>query len=132
MRHAFIYHGAFERNHATITPGATTFEGTDGARHEILPWPSSAFVRFGYMEKAGKKFCAVRVADREADVIVKNEVVLEPGRHVGFGVRFGPEATLVEDDSVVLTLLEDLIKKNADQATALLGIRDRLKKAIKR
>ncbi len=132
MRHAFTYHGALERNLPKLTPGAKTFEGTDGKVHDLPEVPSSAYLHVGYMEKAGKKFCAVRVADRDDDVIVKNELVLEPGRHVGFGVRFGPDPVLVDDDTVVLTLVEDLIKKNADQATPLLRIRDRLKKAIKR
>jgi hypothetical protein len=132
MRHAFVYHGALERNLPNLKPGATTFEGTDGAQHDLPKWPESAFLRIGYMEKAGKKFCVVRVMDREVDVIVTNEVVIEQGRHVGFGTRFGPEPVLVEDDTVVLTLLEDLIKKNPDQASGLLMARDRLKKAIKR
>ena len=132
MRHAFIYHGALERNHSKLVPGATTFEGTDGTTAEIIPWPDSAFLRFGYMEKAGKKFCVVRAADGESDVVLTNEIVLEPGRHMGFGVRLGPEPTLVEDDTVVMTLLEDLIKKNADKGPELMKMRDRLKKAIKR
>lgn len=132
MRHAFIYHGALERNHSKLVPGATTFESTDGTTADIIPWPESAFLRFGYMEKAGKKFCVVRVADSEGDVVVANEMVLEPGRHMGFGVRLGPEPTLVEDDTVVMTLIEDLIKKNADKAPELMKMRDRLKKAIKR
>ncbi|MBL8998273.1 MAG: hypothetical protein KJZ74_03620 [Gemmatimonadales bacterium] len=132
MRHAFVYHGALEKNHATLAPGATTFVGTDGTQAEIAPWPESAYLRFGYMEKAGKKFCVVRAADAQGDVVVANELVLEPGRHMGYGVRLGPEPTLVEDDSVILTLLEDLIKKNADKADALMQMRDRLKRAIKR
>lgn len=130
MRHAFMYHGSLEANHATMAPGATSFLGTDGQAHELPAWPESAFLRFGYMEKAGKKFCVVRVADREADVICKVEQVIEPGRHMGFGVHLSPEPTLVEDDAAVMTLLEDLIKKNADQATALMGIRERLKKVM--
>lgn len=130
MRHAFLYHGSLEKNHATMAPGATSFVGTDGQTHELPAWPDSAFLRFGYMEKAGKKFCVVRVADREADVICKTEQVIEPGRHMGFGVRLSPEPTMVEDDAAIMTLLEDLIKKNADQATALMGIRERLKKVM--
>ncbi len=130
MRHAFLYHGSLEANHATMAPGATTFKGTDGQTHELPAWPESAYLRFGYMEKAGKKFCVVRVADREADVICTTEQVIEPGRHMGYGVRLSPEPTMVEDDATVMTLLEDLIKKNADQATALMGIRERLKKVM--
>ena len=131
MRHAFMYHGGLERNHPTLTPGATTFTGTDGQPHEIPAWPTSAYLRFGYMEKAGKKFCVVRVADAESDVVVKNELVIEPGRHVGFGVRFSPEPTMVEDDSVILTLLEDITKKNPESGPELLKIRERFKKVMK-
>jgi hypothetical protein len=130
MRHAFMYHGGLERNLPSLVPGATSFTGTDGYVHDLPAWPESALVRFGYMEKAGKKFCVVRVADVKADVVLKTEQVIEPGRHMGFGVRLSPEPTMVEDDSTILVLLEDIIKKNADQADALMGIRDRLKKLL--
>lgn len=130
MRHAFMYHGGLERNLPTLVPGATTFTGTDGYVHELPAWPSSSFVRFGYMEKAGKKFCVVRVVDDKADVVLKTEQVIEPGRHMGFGVRLSPEPTMVEDDAAIMVLLEDIIKKNADQADALMAIRDRLKKLM--
>ena len=128
MRHALMYHGGLERNLPSLKPGATTFEGTDGKVHDLPSWPESAYLRVGYMEKHGKKFCVVRVADSESDVVVKNEMVLEAGRHMGYGVRLGPEPTLIEDDTVIMTLLEDLIKKNADDSVELLSIRDRFKK----
>jgi hypothetical protein len=128
MRHAFMYHGGLERNLPLLVKGATTFEGTDGKVHDLPPWPESAYLRFGYMEKHGKKFCVVRVMDAESDVVLTNEVVLEPGRHMGYGVRLGPEPTMIEDDGVVMALLEDIIKKNADKAPALLTVRDRFKK----
>lgn len=131
MRHALMYHGAFESNFATLKPGATTFTGTDGSVRELHSWPESAYLRIGYMEKAGKNFCIVRVADAKDDVVVEHDVVIEPGRHVGFGVRFGPEPTLIEDDNVILTLLEDLVRKNPKQQAALMGIRERLKAVTK-
>jgi hypothetical protein len=130
MRHAFMYHGGLERNLPALKPGATSFTGTDGYVHDLPAWPESAFVRFGYMEKAGKKFCVVRVADAKDDVVLTTEQVIEPGRHMGFGVRLSPEPTMVEDDSTILVLLEDIIKKNAEQAPALMAIRDRLKKLM--
>ena len=129
MRHAFMYHGGLELNHPSLKPGAKSFTGTDGEVRELPAWPDTAYLRFGYMEKAGKKFCVVRVADKEADVVLKHELVIEPGRHMGFGVRLSPEPTMIEDDSTVLTLIEDLAKRNPD-AGALLGIRDRLKKVM--
>lgn len=128
MRHAFMYHGGLERNLPALKPGATSFTGTDGHVHEIPAWPESAYLRFGYMEKAGKKFCVVRVMDAKDDVVLSTEQVLEPGRHMGFGVRLSPEPTLVEDDGTILVLLEDIIKKNPAQAEALMAIRERFKK----
>jgi hypothetical protein len=125
-----MYLGGFERNFRLLKSGATTFEGTDGKVHEIQAWPESANgLRFGYMEKHGKKFCVVRILDGTADVVLANDVVLDPGRHLGFGHRLGPEPTLVEDDAVAMTLLEDIIKKNSDSPGALLAIRERFKKA---
>ena len=129
MRHALIYHGSFERNFASFTAEATSFEGSDGARHIATPWPSSADgLHISYMEKAGKNFCVVRVADRESAVVLKHELVLEPGRHIGYGVRLSGEPTLIEDDAVVLAMLEDIARKNPDELE-LLQIRTRLKAA---
>ena len=130
MRYAFMYHGGLERNHPKLKPGATTFEGTDGKVHDLAPWPETAYLNFGFMEKSGKKFCVVRVSDGESDVVVDNELVLEPGRHMGYGVRLGPEPTMIEDDTVIKTLLEDLIKKNSAKPGDLLKIRDRFKKVM--
>jgi hypothetical protein len=125
-----MYHGGFERNFSRVTPGFSSFEGTDGKVHTLPPWPSSANgLCFGYMEKSGKKFCVVRVVYGADDIALKNEVVLDPGRHTGFGHRLGPEPTLVEDDAVALVLLEDIAKKNTDAATALLNVRARFKAA---
>lgn len=133
MRHALMYHGGFERNFANLNPGAKTFEGTDGTVHALPEWPKSADgLKVGYMEKSGKKFCAVRVADGNSDVILKHEMVLDPGTHLGFGHRFGPEPTLVEDDKLALAMLEDIIKKNVDHPGDLLAIRERLKARMKK
>jgi hypothetical protein len=131
MRHAFMYHGGLERNLPALKPGATSFIGTDGKSHDLPAWPESAYLRFGYMEKAGKKFCVVRVMDGKSDVVLTNELVIEPGRHTGFGVRMSPEPTMVEDDSVIMTLLEDLIKRNSDAPGELLEIRERFKALLK-
>jgi hypothetical protein len=130
MQNALMYHGGFERNFGRLAPGFSSFEGSDGNAHALAAWPSSCDgLRFGYMEKAGKKFCVVRVVFDGDDVALKNDLVIDPGRHTGFGHRLGPEPTLVEDDAVALALLEDVIKRNADTAEALLGIRARFKAA---
>ena len=133
MRHALRYVGGFERNFPTLTPATDAFEGSDGRLHPYPPWPSSADgLRISYMEKAGKKFVAVRVADGTSDVVLPNEMVLVPGEHFGYGVHLGPEATLVEDNGAILKLLEDIIKKNAASSEELLRMRTRLKAGASR
>ena len=133
MRHALMYAGGFERNFPALTPATTAFEGSDGQMHPYHPWPSSADgLRISYMEKTGKKFVAVRVADGTSDVVLTNEMVMVPGEHFGFGTRLSGEPTLVEDDLAILKMLEDIIKKNAGAADQLLPMRARLKAAASR
>lgn len=131
MRHALMYVGGFERNFPNLSASSTSFTGTDGKEHAYLPWPKSADgLRLSYMEKHGKKFVAVRIADSTSEVVLKNELVLVPGQHFGFGARLSGEPTLVEDDNAILKLVEDAAKKNADHkdvSDGLLNIRARLK-----
>jgi hypothetical protein len=123
-----MYVGGFERNFPKLTTSSTSFEGTDGQPHPYAPWPASADgLRVSYMEKHGKKFVAVRVADETSDVVLKNEMVMVPGEHFGFGTRLSGEPTLVEDDGTMLKMLEDIIKKNVDDSAELLKIRGRFK-----
>ena len=94
-----MYVGGFERNFRNLTPGTTTFEGTDGQSHPYPEWPAGVDgLRISYMEKSGKKFVAVRVADDMSDVVLVNEMVMVPGEHFGFGARLSGEPTLVEDN----------------------------------
>jgi hypothetical protein len=125
-----MYHGSFERNFVALKPGTTSFEGSDGAMHQIPAWPASADgMRIGYMEKAGKKFMIVRVQRGNIDIVLKNELVIDLPRHFGHGKRLGPEPTLIEDDGLIVGLLEDLIRKNPEQATELMQLRTDLKTA---
>jgi hypothetical protein len=131
MRHALMYVGGFERNFPNLTSATSSFTGTDGKEHQYLPWPPSADgLRVGYMEKHGKKFVAVRIGDGAEDVTLKNELVMVPGEHFGFGTRLSGEPTLIEDDNAIMKLLEDAAKKNADHkdvSGVLLNIRARFK-----
>jgi len=126
-----MYVGGFERNFPNLTPSTTSFTGTDGKDHPYQSWPKSADgLRFSYMERHGKKFVVVRVADDASDVVLKNELVMVPGEHFGFGTRLSAEPTLVEDDGTVMKLLEDATKRNADHKDVsgeLLKIRERFK-----
>ena len=133
MNHCFMYHGGYERNFGKLKPGATTFEGTDGSAHPIPPWPKGADgVCIGYMEKAGKKFMAVRVVHGSTDVVLGDGLVIDPGQHMGHGKRFGAAPTLVDDDGVMITLLEDIMKKNPGTADKLMPIRQKLKAPAKK
>ena len=46
---------------------------------------------------------------------------------MGHGKRFGAAPTVVEDDGVIITLLEDIMKKNPTTGDALLPVRKQLK-----
>src|SRR3954469_22234797 len=92
MRHCLVYHGGFERNFPRLATGDTTFEGTDGTPHSLPAVPPEVNgVRVHYMEKAGKKFAAVRVQSGKDDVVLQHELLLDPARHMGHGNRFSPE-----------------------------------------
>ncbi len=123
MRHGLIYHGGFERNFPNLKPGTTTFVGTDGSEHHLQAVPPEIKgVRVWYMEKAGKKFFAVRLQHGANDVVLKNEVLIDPARHMGYGNRFAPEATQVESE-LMATLIADIMAKNPDQRNEIAQIR---------
>lgn len=127
MRHAFMYQGSYDSNFTRQQQGSNNFLGSDGQEHQIQEWPAGIDgLRVGYMEKTGKKFVAARVQDGSHDVILANEVVIDPPRHMGFGKRFSAEPTIVDDDAVALTLIEDIIRKNPGNK-ALFDMRERLK-----
>jgi hypothetical protein len=81
------------------------------------------------MEKAGKKFVAVRVSDGTSDVVLHNEMVLVPGEHFGFGVHLSGTPTVIDDSLAVMKMLEDITKKNVAHSDELLAIRARFKAA---
>jgi hypothetical protein len=127
MRHALRYHGSFERNFEGLRPGARMFHGTEGGEHPLPAWPSKADgLRVSYMEKAGKRFAAVRVEYGDSDVVLENEVLIEPGRHMGFGQRFSPEPTEIGDE-VARALLDDLIARTPNQRAELESIHTALR-----
>ena len=133
MQHALMYVGGFERNRRNLTPASTSFEGSDGQSHDYPAWPDHTDgIRVSFMEKAGKKFVAVRVADDTSDVVLPNELVLVPGEHFGFNTRLSGTPAVVEDNHSILKLLEDIIKKNHDTSDELLQIRSRFKVAATR
>ena len=126
MRHALMYHGGFEANFPSLKAGARTFLGSDGSERVIPEWPDDAEgLRIGYMEKAGKRFVAVRVMDDQNDVVLANELLLDAPSHMGYGKRFSPEPTLIEDDAA-RQLLNDIITRNPAQSADLVAMRGRM------
>jgi hypothetical protein len=121
-----MYHGGFETNFPELAAGARTFVGSDGAEHALPDWPDEADgLRIGYMERAGKRFVAVRVMDDEDDVVLEHELLLDAPTHMGYGKRFSAEPTLIADD-VARQLLDDIIARNPDQRAELRAIRGRM------
>ena len=130
MQHALMYVGGFERNRRDLTSSSTSFTGSDGNPHSYPAWPDGTDgLRISFMEKAGKKFVAVRVSDGTNDVVLPNELVLVPGEHFGFNVRLSGEPAIVDDNHAIMKLLEDAIKKNHGDSTDLMLIRSRFKEA---
>src|SRR5215212_9923413 len=118
MRHALVYHGSFEGNYDRLAPGASSYAATDGGSRPLESAPASIDgVVFGYMERAAKKFTAVRLRFEDHDVVLRSPVVLEPMRHMG-NRRFSPRPVVIQDD-VASALLDDIIAANPDQQTEL-------------
>jgi hypothetical protein len=130
MRHAIRYEGGFERNFSELRPGATDFEGDDGERHKMVPWPSGADgLRFGFMERHGKRFVAVRVQFRTADVVLAHDVPLDAERHLG-GHRLSAEPVRLDDDAAS-ALLGDAIDANPAQRAELSALRDQVRGSMR-
>ena len=120
-----MYHGGFETNFPTLKAGARTFKGSDGSDRVLGEWPDDADgLRIGYMEKAGKRFAAVRVMDDQADIVLQNEQLIDPPTHMGYGKRFGAEPTIIQDDAAK-ALLDDIIARNPDQKNELEAVKSR-------
>ncbi len=127
-----MYVGSFEKNFRNLTPTTSTFEGSDGQMREYAPWPENIDgLRICFMEKAGKKFVAVRVADGTSDVVLQNEMVMVPGEHFGFNVHLSGTPTVIDDNIAVMKMLEDITKKNVAHSDELLQIRARFKAAAR-
>jgi hypothetical protein len=118
MRHGLMYQGGFERNYAALAPGARTFVSSQGAPQPLPDWPSSVDgVRFGYMERRGRKFVVVRVQFDEHDVVLRTPVALDRMRHMG-NQRFTGRPILLTDANAS-SLLDDVIECNGDQTTEI-------------
>jgi hypothetical protein len=125
MKHAVVYHGSMEANHALLEPGVSTFVGTDGQRRALpTVGPSVNGIQFGYMERTGKKRFIVLLRYRGVDLVLANPVSLEPIRHLG-GQRLMAAPAAIGDD-LATAILDDVIEANPSQAPALGGLISRV------
>ena len=118
MKHGLMYQGSFEANYATLERGARCFRTSAGTEQPLPEWPHTVDgVRFGYMERRGRKFALVRVQFDEHDIVLRTPVTLDPMRHMG-NQRFSPAPLLLTDDLASL-LLDDVIDCNPEQNTEI-------------
>jgi hypothetical protein len=118
MIHALVYHGAFELNFDALKPGATTYVPSTRKPPSIaIAQPQVDGIVIGYMERAGKRFVAVRVRFEGRDVVLENPVVLDRIRHLG-GRRFSARPIQLTDD-LVSGLMDDILAGNPGKESDL-------------
>jgi hypothetical protein len=129
MQHVIRYEGGYERNYGTLRSRGSEYEGDDGDRHNVKPWPkASDGVRFSFMEQPGKRFVAVRVQYGDDDVVLAHPVRLDPDRHLG-GKRFSAEPVMI-GDTAAGALFGDILESNREQEKQLRSIRSRVRRLI--
>ena len=129
MRHVIRFEGGFERNFPTLRVGAVEYEGEDGAREQVVPWPADADgLRFGFMEQRGKRFLAVRVRYGDEEIVLRHPVRLDPDRHLG-GRRFSPRPIPLGDEPAG-ALFADIVDLNPEQRPELTVLRDHVRHAL--
>ena len=126
MRHAIRYEGGFERNFSTLSPGAADYDGDDDQRHPMVAWPPEADgLRFGFMERQGKRFVAVRVQHGTSDIVLSHGVVIDAARHLD-GRRLSAEPLLLANGPAS-ALLSDIMDANHDRFADLVAVRDQIR-----
>jgi hypothetical protein len=118
MRHALVYHGAFELNFDRLVPGGTLYLSTAGTARPLALRPEGVDgLIVYYMEKTGKKFIAVRLRFEDFDVVLRSPVVIDPMRHMG-NRRFSARPVEIQDE-FASALLDDIISLNPEQEEEL-------------
>ena len=118
MLHGLMYQGGFELNFASLSPGTHSFRTSDGMELDLPDWPDTVDgVRFGYMERRGRKFLVVRLQFEEHDIVLRTPLALDRMRHMG-NQRFSARPTLLTDANAS-ALLDDVIDCNPEQSTEI-------------
>jgi hypothetical protein len=129
MQHVLRYEGSFERNFAGLRVGASEYEGDDGGRQSVAPWPAEADgVLFGFMEQRGKRFLAVRVRFGDEEIVLHHPVRLDPTRHLG-GRRFSSRPIPLAE-ATAGALFGDIVDLNPELRAELTALRDRVRDSI--
>jgi hypothetical protein len=129
MQHVIRFEGGFERNFAARRANGGEYEGEDGSRQHVVPWPAQADgLRFGFMEQRGKRFLAVRVEYGDDEVLLRHPVRLDPARHLG-GRRFSADPIPLGDEPAG-ALLGDMVDLNPEQRPELAALRERVRSAL--
>ena len=119
--HSIGYLGPFEPNFHRLGTFYETYINRDGETGPIgEPAKNADGVFFGYLEKRGREFVAVRARYLGALVNLDNPVRLDPPRHTD-GKKFGPHSSKFGDESA-RNLLCDMIDSNPSQAGELTRI----------
>ena len=130
MLHVIRFEGGFERNFATLRSNGGEYEGDDGSRQRVVPWPAQADgLRFGFMEQRGKRFLAVRVRYGDEEIVLRHAVRLDPSRHLG-GRRFTASPIPLGDESAG-ALFADIVDLNPEQRPELTALRERVRHALR-
>ena len=129
MQHVIRFEGGFERNFPTLRAGAVEYEGENGAREQVVPWPPDADgLRFGFMEQRGKRFLAVRVRYGDEEIVLRQPVRLDPSRHLG-GRRFSATPIPLGDEPAG-ALFTDIFDSNPEQRPELTALRERVRREL--
>jgi len=80
MQHVIRYEGGYERNFGTLRSHGSEYEGDDGDRHLVMPWPKGGDgVRFSF-NTDGPEMLQTTLRDElriavNAGIVTKDELV---------------------------------------------------------
>jgi hypothetical protein len=118
MIHAIGYLGNIKFNFSRLTPGMSTYIRADGTYGNIDRPPKRLDgVFFGYLQRDGKTYLAVRAQFGNQDIYLENPILIESSRHTD-GMGIGMQPTQFGDDSAQ-NLLSDMIDLNPSQSMEL-------------
>lgn len=121
MIHSIGYLGPYDPNIGRLASDSTQYLRYDNTVGDIdEPSDNVDGVFFGYLEKPGREFFAVRARYLDVVVNLDDPILLDPSRHTD-GKNFGPQPSQFGDESAT-NLLRDMIAANPSHAASLKSI----------